>query len=66
MKDVIWTLIIIWLLVQITKVFRNASKPASQVNPRSGPEILNQKNPHNIPKRDLDRTGEYVDFEEIK
>lgn len=72
MRDIIWTIIIIWLIVKITSVFKK-SKTITNSD-----ESLNQNSTYQSPdkpgkdiadaamKQHLNNEGEYVDFEEIK
>jgi hypothetical protein len=74
MRDVIWTLIIIWVVYKIVDIFRGVSQKKSYAH---GQEQSNQ-NSQNIntsfPKKDVrtamqkgaENEGEYVDFEDIK
>lgn len=62
LRDLIWTLIVIWLVYKITGWFR-ASSAKKQTN--SGPQMHSQNTaPPN--KNRFDQEGEYVDFEEMK
>ncbi len=69
MRDVIWTLIIIWLVYRLVDIFKK--KPSSQ----SGPQQNTQNHASQAPVEDkiknamhkqADKEGEYIDFEEIK
>lgn len=72
MRDIIWTLIIIWLIYKVVEIFRSASTKRSAVNNAQGPGATDIH--QSTPKRDikkalkkhLNNEGEYVDFEEIK
>lgn len=72
MRDIIWTIIIIWLIVKITSLFKKSK------NTDTHHESLNQNSTHQSTvksgkdnadaamKQHLNNEGEYVDFEEIK
>lgn len=72
MRDIIWTLIIIWLIYKVVEIFRSASATRSAANHAQGPEASDIH--RSAPKRDIKKAlkkhlnseGEYVDFEEIK
>lgn len=70
MRDLIWTLIVIWVVYKIVDAFRAVSAKRSRQN-----EVNHQQNTGSpAPKKDiqgalqkhLNNEGEYVDFEEIK
>lgn len=73
MRDLIWTLIIIWLVYQLVNVFKK--KPSTtfsqngehhnEFNSKSSPSSHEDKIKEAIHKQ-ADKAGEYVDFEEIK
>jgi hypothetical protein len=71
MKNVIWTLIIVWLIYKVVEVFKNSSK-INQNNPQNNNSSIKQpKSPAEKEMKDalqkhLNKDGEYVDFEEIK
>jgi hypothetical protein len=64
MRDLIWTLIIVWLTWQIINIFRGSAPK------RQRPNFQNPGNAESptISRRQqkLDTEGEYVDFEESK
>ncbi len=73
MRDLIWTLIIIWLVYQLINIFKK--KPAAtfsqknqnqdEFNSNTSPSKHEDKIKDAIHKQ-ADKAGEYVDFEEIK
>ena len=63
MRDLVWTLIIIWLAWQFVNIFRG-SAAKRQRSSFEGPR--NQKPSASERQRKLDTEGEYVDFEESK
>ncbi|MCA6436835.1 MAG: hypothetical protein ACK5QC_07115 [Bacteroidota bacterium] len=68
-KDLIWTLIIVWLVYKLIDVFRASHSKKQTVysqtgsNPKSNQE---KPNKHSAIKKGADKEGDYVDFEEIK
>lgn len=76
MRDVIWTLIIIWLIYKLIDVFKAITVKKSYVNsqPTGHQQQSTAHSPGNHSKQDiqnaikkhLNKEGEYVDFEEIK
>jgi hypothetical protein len=62
MRDLVWTVIAIWLIYRIVSIFRHSS-PGPQVN--KGPKKEDSAPPKNGKSR-LDTEGEYVDYEEIR
>ena len=76
MKDIIWTLIIVWLVYKLVNVFRSIPAKRSYSANQPGNFDNSQTTAENTsaPKRDiktaiqkhLNSEGEYVDFEEVK
>ena len=77
MKDIIWTLIIVWLIYKVIDVFRsNTIKRTFSSTNNQHTEQHNQTTTHSNPKpekhvkdavkKHLNKEGEYVDFEEVK
>lgn len=79
MRDIIWTIIVIWLIYKVVDLFRSAGQKktyAYQQNQQNRQQSTYQNNSTNNapPKKDLksalrksvDKDGEYVDFEELK
>ncbi len=82
MKDIIWTVIILWIVWKIYDAFKSVTKPKTQTNSNS--YYSNQNSNHQSyqtkkegeVKVDINSTkqkahfkpddGEYVDYEEIK
>ena len=63
MRDLIWTIILIWLAWQFVNIFRKSGQP--QTSPiRQVPE--NDQDTTNSRKKKYDTEGEYVEFEEIR
>ena len=74
MRDVIWTIITIWLVYKLIDVFKTATAKKTYINSQQSTRSQATP-PHNTaPKKDmknamrqhLNKDGEYVDFEEIK
>ncbi|MBA3680458.1 MAG: DUF4834 family protein [Bacteroidetes bacterium] len=76
LRDVIWTLIIIWLIYKLVNIFKGSSKKsfAENSNPQQGQNQQDHSNHSYSAKKDTkeaiqksaDKEGDYVDFEEIK
>lgn len=73
MRDIIWTIIIIWVIWRIIEAFRAvsaSSRKAQQTNPYSDNYTQNASQTHqtNQPKKGELKSdaGEYVDYEEVK
>ena len=65
MRDVIWTLIIVWLVYRIVSAFK--SKPASTgYNNNTVAEPSENTKQKEAAKRSLEKEGDYIDYEEIK
>ncbi len=65
MRDLIWTIIIVWLAWQFVNIFRKGGQRQAQASPirqqpENGSESLNDR------RKKFDTEGEYVDFEEVK
>ena len=70
MRDLIWTIIAIWLLYKIVDVFKNFSKQKSNPPGRTRHDASGQQTPSDQDmksalKKHLNKEGEYIDFEEI-
>lgn len=68
-KDLIWTLIIVWLVYKLIDVFRASSSKKQTVYSQTGSNSKSNQakpNKHNAIKKGADKEGDYVDFEEIK
>jgi hypothetical protein len=76
MKDIIWTIIILWVVYKIVDIFRNTSVKKSSSytsfdsrNGQQKPEgsVTVEKNDKNGKTPKINSTdGEYIDYEEIK
>lgn len=71
MRDIVWTVIIIWVVWKIYDAFKNVSKTKSrgfndhQTQQRKEGEVKIDKNVE--PKSHFNpNDGEYVDYEEVK
>lgn len=69
MRDIIWTVIIIWVIFRIISAFRSYSSPSSKRTARdhhhnAGRNTTSQA-PHKKGELKPD-AGEYIDYEEIK
>lgn len=73
MRDVFWTIIVIWLIYQLINIFKSGGQKKKYVYNNSQPEN-EQANAQPFVKKDVksalkkhaDKEGEYVDYEEIK
>lgn len=76
MRDIIWTLIVIWLVYKVVAVFKTASskKSTSSGNHDNFNEDQTSNNKSSGTEKDIkaavkkhvNNEGEYVDFEEVK
>ncbi|MDO8998348.1 MAG: hypothetical protein Q7W45_01185 [Bacteroidota bacterium] len=72
MKDVIWTLIIVWLIYKLVDIFKSSPKKSfvnnnNQSNTtESKVNFSTKKDSKDIVQKSADKEGDYVDFEEIK
>jgi len=76
MRDIIWTLIIIWLIYKLIDVFKAITVKKSYVNNQHSTTQQQRASytSNTSPKKDvksaiqkhLNNDGEYVDFEEVK
>lgn len=74
MRDVIWTIIAVWVVYQIYRVVRSSRVYVYQKNEhyhqhtsqKEGDIKVDQRSQSSSRKPNLDKGGEYVDFEEIK
>jgi hypothetical protein len=65
MRDVFYTLLVIWVVMQIYKSFSKGRQPSGPAaNQRHEGDITINTNSNGANKND--NRGEYVDFEEIK
>jgi hypothetical protein len=75
MKDIIWTLIVIWLVYKIVDIFRTSSVKRNTNTYSQGNEeptgtthktARADQDLKEAVKKHLNNEGEYVDFEEVK
>ena len=73
MRDLIWTLIVVWLIYRIVEIFRyNSAKKSFNTDNRQAQSntIHNTSRPEKdirkAIKKHLNNEGEYIDFEEVK
>lgn len=70
MRDIIWTLIIIWLVYKVVAMFKGNSTAKSKINFNSENTEDSASSHNKGTKADLtkplNKEGEYVDYEEIK
>lgn len=73
MRDIIWTVIIIWVIWRIIETFRTVSNTSRKAQQNSGPaQNYNQTHNQNSHSAQTKKgelksdAGEYVDYEEIK
>ena len=67
MRDVIWTIIIVWLVYRLVDFFRAAGRKETVSNSEPQREnAANQEQIRSAVKKSADREGDYIDFEEIK
>jgi hypothetical protein len=66
MRDLIWTLIIGWVIFRLLEFFRSSSRkkevPAQTINTDTSPS----RDLHKAAAKRYEKEGEYVDFEEIR
>ena len=76
MKDLIWTIIVMWVIYKLITIFKTISIQRSNSTYQNEKENLNNtnqklKNPSKKVIKDavqkhMNKEGDYVDFEEIK
>lgn len=76
MRDIIWTLIVVWLIYKLVDIFRGSTKKSFANNSSNQNTTNNQtntstnfstkKDPKDVIQKSADKEGDYVDFEEIK
>lgn len=75
MRDIIWTIIVVWLVYKVVDVFKNSAAKRASANTQSyssteqpqgnqGPSH-SEKDIKDAVKKHLNKEGEYVDFEEV-
>jgi hypothetical protein len=71
MRDVVWTLIVIWLIYRLYTIFFISGKQRHPNSDRGNPTATNQKGQpeqrfERASKKLADNEGEYVSYEEVK
>ncbi|MBX3163448.1 MAG: hypothetical protein KF900_03130 [Bacteroidetes bacterium] len=71
MRDVIWTIIVIWLLVRLVNLFKTNKQSATgnrqyETSNEQAASSHSEKEIKNAVRKGINEEGEYVDFEEIK
>lgn len=67
MRDVIWTIIVIWLVFRLVNLFKSSTSKSSENNKQfEGANRQTEKEIKNAVRKGINEEGEYVDFEEIK
>ncbi len=72
MRDIVWTVIIIWVVWKIYDVFKQASKPKHSNFNKAQHQYQNKEGEVRIDKQNTHKPhfnpsdAEYVDYEEIK
>ena len=68
MRDVIWTIIIIWLIYKVIDMFKSSHQKKAEGTKFSfqNQKNSNEKEARKSTSKHSDKEGEYVDFEEIK
>ena len=70
MRDLVWTLIIIWLIYKLVDFFKSNPVKQNYTNSQSGSYAAKtsplKKDIKGAVQNHVNKEGEYVDFEEIK
>jgi len=77
MRDLVWTLIIVWLIYRFVTMFKSITPknnfagyqqntPSNEENKNTNFTSHTPKNVKNAVKKSTDKEGEYVDYEEVK
>lgn len=77
MRDIIWTLIVVWLIYKLVDVFKAVSSPKKEMHSASQQRTAqstastqahthSERDIKNAIQKHLNKEGEYVDFEEVK
>lgn len=73
MRDVVWTLIVIWLIYRLVDMFKkkptqeqNHQNSNTQFNTNSEKPSTVEEKIKNALHKQIDKEGEYVDYEEVK
>ncbi len=69
MRDVVWTLIIIWVVFKLISIFKSSSQkkpdPYSQKETQTTDNSFVKKDAKEALKKGVNKEGEYIDYEEI-
>ena len=75
MRDIIWTLIVVWLVYKLVDIFKsspkksyanNSSNPNTNYQSQDRTNFSSKKDTKEAIQKSADKEGDYVDFEEIK
>lgn len=76
MRDIIWTVIVVWLIYKLVEIFKALNVKKSYINNQPGEQQSHtshnkttghgNKDIKEAVRQHINKTGEYVDFEEIK
>ena len=75
MRDIIWTLIVIWLIYKLVDIFKSSKKNTFANNQNNNSNTSQKaestnfsmnKNHKDVIQKSTDKEGDYIDFEEIK
>ncbi len=68
MRDVVWTIIAIWLVYKLVNLFKSAgvTRSGHQTTGPERPRGPQQSDLRNAVRKHVNGAGEYVDYEEIK
>jgi hypothetical protein len=63
MRDLVWTIILIWLAYRIVGAFRNLSMRKQETLTKEQPEAIKREKQDY--EKALNKEGDYVDFEDL-
>ena len=66
MKDVFYTLLVVWLIYRIANALSTKGRSNEQQRNKVGETTVSYAPPPEMNKRKYPEEGEYVDYEEIK
>lgn len=67
MRDVIWTIIVIWLMFRLVNLFKSSTNKSTENNKHfERGSQQTEKEIKNAVRKGVNEEGEYVDFEEVK
>jgi hypothetical protein len=66
MIDILWTLIILWLVFRVASVFTTSKKTVQHTERMDTQQNTPDDRLKKALNKKLDREGEYVDYEEVK